>query len=217
MATPSVSPYRAVLGDAVDTLPDSLRRYFSAIPTGHVGRGSGVFTVVGTPRRWLRPLLDAIGRGGAMFGVWERDVPFDVENRPVTADGRPAIAAIRRFHFASGTRNMVDLIGVVPQGDGLRLFDLLGRGRTILVLLDARIAEDELHVTSPGAQLRFGGVRVRMPSWFHPAVTVRERRGSDGLQHLSLAIDLPLVGRVYEYAGSFEYRIEEDDATRSGS
>ena len=209
---PSPSPYQVVLGGAVDALPESLRRYFSAIPPGHVGRGSGVFSVVGTPRRWLWPVLALIGRGGAMFPVWERDVPFDVENRPVRADGHPAIAAVRTFRFASGPRDMVDLIGVVPRGGDGRppLYDLLGRGRTILVLLEARTADGGLLVMSSGARLRFGPLRIRMPDRFRPRVDVRERRGDDGRQHLSLAVDLPLLGRIYQYAGSFEYRIEED-------
>jgi hypothetical protein len=205
-----LSPYQVVLGDAVDDLAPSLRRYFSAIPPGSVGVGRGEFEVVGTPRRWLWPILAIVGRGGAMFPVWEHGVPFDVVNRPVVADGRPGITAVRTFHLRSGSRDMVDLITAVPRGGRPQLLDLLGRGRTLLVLLDAEPEDDGLHVTSPSSALRLGPLRVRMPAFFRPHVEVRERRGADGRQHLSLTIDLPLIGRIYEYAGAFDYEIVPD-------
>ncbi|MBE7163154.1 MAG: DUF4166 domain-containing protein, partial [Williamsia herbipolensis] len=68
---------------ATARLHPRLRAYFAAIPPGHVGRGDGVFAVVGTPRRWLWPFLALFARDDVMFPVWERDVPFTVENRPV--------------------------------------------------------------------------------------------------------------------------------------
>jgi hypothetical protein len=210
MAGAPLSPYQVVLGDAIDDLAPSLKRYFSAIPPGHVGVGSGVFEVVGTPRRWLWPILAVVGRGGAMFPVWERDVPFDVVNRPVLADGRPGIAAVRTFRFAAGARDMVDLITVVPRSGRPHLIDVLGRGRTLAVLLDAEPEGDGLRVDSPSSALRFGPLRLRMPASFRPHVDVRERRGADGRQHLSLTIDLPLIGRIYEYAGAFDYEIVPD-------
>ena len=107
------SPYRAVLGAAFDELHPRLRAYFDAIPAGAVGRGSGVFETVGTPRRWLWPVLAVFARSHVMFPVWEREVPFTVENRAVTApDGSPAVAATRRFALRSGAATMVDEISV---------------------------------------------------------------------------------------------------------
>ena len=41
-----------------------------------------------------------------------------------------------------------------------------------------------------------------------PRIHVHERTLANGRQHVSLALDLPLVGRAYEYAGAFDYRIE---------
>lgn len=204
------SPYREVLGDAIEALPASLREYFSAIPPGHVGRGSGVFSVVGTPRRWLWPLLSLVGRGGAVFAVWEHDVPFEVVNRPVRAGGRPAVAAVRTFRLRSGSREMVDLVGLVERDGVLRLVDLLGTGRTIVVLLEARASEEGLLLTSRGVQLRFGPIRIRLPSPIRPSLALRERAGDDGRQHVALTLDLPPLGRIYEYAGSFDYRIVDE-------
>ena len=64
------SPWEAALGDRLDELDPALRAYFSAIPDGSVGRGSGVFDQVGTPRRWLWPVLAILGRTGIVFPVW---------------------------------------------------------------------------------------------------------------------------------------------------
>jgi len=55
------SPWERALGAGVAELAAPLRAYFGAIPAGHVGRGTGVFEVAGTPRRWVVPerLLEA--------------------------------------------------------------------------------------------------------------------------------------------------------------
>ena len=90
------SPYQLTTPpDVLDRLHPRLRTYFGPVPPGHVGRGEGVFAVVGTPRRWLWPVLAWLARDGVVFPVWERDVPFTVENRPVrvgrgAATGREA-------------------------------------------------------------------------------------------------------------------------------
>ncbi|WP_394768763.1 DUF4166 domain-containing protein [Lacisediminihabitans sp.] len=104
------SPYRAVVGGALDGLHPRLRAYFGAIPVGSLGRGEGVFDVVGTPRRWLWPALWVLGRQGVLFAVWQRDVPFTVINRPIVdAAGRTAVAARgelrRRVGPAAGQRD----------------------------------------------------------------------------------------------------------------
>ena len=52
------SPYELSIGaEVLARLHPRLRTYFGPVPPGHVGRGEGVFTVVGTPRRWLWPVL----------------------------------------------------------------------------------------------------------------------------------------------------------------
>jgi hypothetical protein len=89
------SPYElSAPGHVLARLHPRLRTYFAAVPVGHVGR-EGLFAVVGTPRRWLWPVLALLARDGVVFPVWERDVPFTVENRPARVgrgarDGREA-------------------------------------------------------------------------------------------------------------------------------
>ena len=93
------SPWEAALGDALAQLHPRLRAYFSPIPIGKVGRGRGTFEVVGTPRRWLWPVLWLLGRDGVVFPVWEHDVAFTVENR---WDGG-ILRATRTFEFRNGS------------------------------------------------------------------------------------------------------------------
>jgi hypothetical protein len=78
------SPYELIVSaDVLARLHPRLRAYFGPVPVGSVGRGAGTFSVVGTPRRWLWPVLAVFARDAVMFPVWEHDVPFTVENRPV--------------------------------------------------------------------------------------------------------------------------------------
>jgi hypothetical protein len=206
---PAVSPWQAVLGDDLDALPPSLRGYFGAIPAGSTGVGSGVLDVLGTPRRWLWPLLAIVGRGGALFPVWARDVPFEVVNRPVSADGHPAVAATRTFHLPDGDRAMVDLTAAIAGPGGVELADLLGRDRTLRVGLRAAVVDDGLLLVSTTVALRVGPVRIRLPRPLTPRLRLRERVGADGRQHVALTVDLPPIGRLYEYSGSFDYaRVE---------
>jgi hypothetical protein len=192
------SPWELALGDRLDDLDPALREYFSAIPPGSVGRGSGVFDTVGTPRRWLWPVLAVLGRAGIVFPVWAHDVPFDVTNTP--ADG--AVRAERTFHFARGDRVMRDEIGVL----GGRLVDVLGHRRRLRAPLDASVIEGRLELRSRGAALRVGQVWLPLP--FAPRVHLVERRDGDR-QRVELTMTMPGIGRIYEYLGSFSYRIEE--------
>ena len=136
------SPYQLTTPpEVLDRLHPRLRAYFGPIPTGHVGRGEGVFDVVGTPRRWLWPVLAWFARDAVMFPVWERDVPFTVENRPArvgrgsaaSLEARIAVRAHRTFRFRAGSRTMVDAITAGPDG----LVDHLGRRGRISALLRA--------------------------------------------------------------------------------
>ncbi len=113
------SPWEAALGDSLAQLHPRLRSYFSPIPVGYVGRGRGTFESVGTPRRWLWPLLWVLGLDGIVFPVWEHGVAFTVENR---WDGR-ILHGRRTFAFDAGERVMVDSI----TADGGTIVDRLGR------------------------------------------------------------------------------------------
>lgn len=203
------SPYEAAMGDALDRLHPRLRPYFSAVPAGSVGRGRGTFAVVGTPRRWLWPALWVLGRQGVVFAVDRRDVPFRVENRPsTTASGAVAVTAVRTFAFADGSRRMVDEI--TARGDGLE--DHLGHRRRWSARLRARVVDGALTLVSTSTSLRLGRLNVRLPRVVAPRVTLHESFDeSVGRQRVSVVLDSPTLGRLYEYTGHFDYEVVADD------
>ncbi|QQD76520.1 DUF4166 domain-containing protein [Curtobacterium sp. YC1] len=221
------SPYELTTPpEVLARLHPRLRTYFGAVPPGHVGRGEGVFAVVGTPRRWLWPLLALFARDAVMFPVWERQVPFTVENRaarvrrgPGTGrEARPAVRAHRTFHFRSGTRTMVDAITAGPDG----LVDNLGRRGRVSALLRA-----EVDATGPDAgALRLVSTRVtfralgrdrRLPAVVSPRVTLVERFDDEAdRQRVSLVLSAPVLGTLYRYEGAFRYEIVPDAGPRRG-
>lgn len=189
-----------MLGDELDDLHPRLAAYFSAIPAGRVGFGRGVFSDVGTPRRWLYPILALLGRPGVVFPVWEHDVPFTVENR---ADGE-YLRARRVFEFHRGARVMVDAISV---DDGV-LSDQLGVSGAIRARFRAEVVDGAMHLESR----RITWYRIPIP--LAPTVRLVERfderlDGGVGRQHVTLTLDAPLLGRLYGYSGFFDYSIVE--------
>ena len=189
------SPWQQALGADFGALHPRLRGYFSAIPAGRVGRGSGTFDVVGTPRRWLWPVLRLMQRRRILFPVWERDVPFTVENRP----GDARVRAIRTFRLAAGERVMVDEIS----WDSAGLIDRLGDDGVLSAGLTASVVDGAVVLVSNWA--RWG--RLRIP--FAPTVHLTERFDEAvGRQHVAFTLDSRVFGRIYEYSGHFDYAIE---------
>jgi len=116
------SPWELALRGRLRQLDPALADYFSTIPEGSVGRGSGTFDVVGTPRRWVWPVFAILARAAIAFPVWEREVPFGVVNVP----GADAVRATLAFGFRRGERVMRHEIRMTAGG----LVDALGtRGR----------------------------------------------------------------------------------------
>lgn len=191
------SPWRLALGDAIDELDPSLAAYFGAIPEGSVGRGSGVFETVGTPRRWLYPLLAALARAAIAFPVWALDVPFEVRNEPRPA----AVRASLVLHFPRGDRVMRHEIRMTSRG----LVDALGERGRLEARLRAAPVDGRLELTSTATALRIGRTRIPIP--FAPRVRLVEERDGDR-QRVTLTLTAPLVGRIYEYGGAFTYRVE---------
>ena len=217
----SASPYElSTSPDVLARLHPRLRAYFGAVPSGHVGRGEGVFDVVGTPRRWLWPLLAWFARDSVMFPVWERDVPFTVENRPtrvrrgsgVSLEARVAVRAHRTFRFRSGSRTMVDAITAEPDG----LVDHLGRRGRVSARLRAQVDADgpdagALRLVSTRVTFRALGGEVRLPALIAPRVTLMERFDDEAdLQRVSLVLTAPVLGTLYRYEGAFRYEIAPD-------
>ncbi|HEU4849106.1 MAG TPA: DUF4166 domain-containing protein [Terrimesophilobacter sp.] len=202
--SPAQSPYEAALGDRFGLLHPRLRSYFSAIPSGSVGVGEGVFDTVGTPRGWLRPFIRLLADPDVLFPVWERDVSFTVANTPVQDAGRPAVAGERTFRLTAGGRTMRDLIVATPDG----LVDILGARRRFRALFAARVVDGGLRLESTRVAVRIRSRQVVIPGPIAPRVRLTERFSeSDDRQHVEVTVTLPLIGRVYEYAGSFRYEL----------
>jgi hypothetical protein len=200
-----------VLGAAFDELHPRLRAYFDAIPAGAVGLGAGVFDTVGTPRRWLWPALAVFARAQVLFPVWERRVPFTVENRPgTTAGGGPAVVARRVFALRGRPATMVDEIGV----EGGELVDRLGDPVRAVARFTSHVHDGGLRLRSTAVWLVVGGRRVRIPRPFAPVVALRERWDEEREEQLvSIVVRAPLIGRVYQYGGRFRYAIEQERLT----
>lgn len=192
------SPWERALGERSERLAPGLRAYFGAIPPGSVGRGSGVFDIVGTPRRWLWPVLRALSLDAILVPAWATGVPFTIENR---STARGTVRAERRFELAGGTFVMVDEVGMTRLG----LADRLGHRGLLLAHLAAEVVDGHLELTSTGTTL-FGIPLGRLS----PRLTLIERTAG-ARQHVSLTLDAPLIGRLYEYSGSFTYSVETHD------
>ena len=187
------SPYERALD--LDGLHPRLRAYFGEIPAGSVGRGSGTFDVVGSRKRWIWPVLWALGKQGVVFPAWRTDVPFTIENRP----GNGALHGRRTFHFAHGDRTMVDRISA---DDGL--VDELGTRRQYRASLIGDVVDGALRLRSTGMRTRWG---LPLPG----SVDLTERwDDASGRQHVSVVISAPILGRVYEYAGYFSYELRSE-------
>ncbi|WP_144761648.1 DUF4166 domain-containing protein [Curtobacterium sp. 9128] len=234
------SPYElSATPDVVARLHPRLRAYFGAIPPGHVGRGEGVFDVVGTPRRWLWPVLAVFARDAVMFPVWERHVPFTVENRAAHVgrgtrrEARVAVRALRTFHLRGGDRTMVDAITAEPAG----LVDHLGRRGRVSARLRVEVDADgpdvgALRLVSTHVAFRALGREFRArrlarrgpraagasllsgprPAPIAPRVTLVERFDDEAdLQRVSLVLTAPVIGTLYRYEGAFRYVIAPDE------
>lgn len=196
-----LSPYGAALGpEALAALHPRLRDYVDAIPPGHRGVGRGTYEVAGARRRWLRPALAILAREQVLFPAYQRDVPFRIRNE----EGPWGRRARREFGFLSGRRTMVDEVHLVEG----RLVDDIGVHRRFRAELDARVEGGALHLTSTRMLVRLGPLLIPLPRRWSPRLALVERFvDSEGRQRVDLVLDAPLIRTLYEYRGTFEYRI----------
>lgn len=200
----SPSPYTQALGERLDDLHPRLRDYFSPLPQGHIGVGEGTFSKVGTPRRWLWPLLRPLHNRGVIYAGWQLSVPFRITNRLVA--GRAV--SEREFLLPGQSWTMRDAVTLNPHG---RLVDELGDSGVVAASFEVIVADGVLQLTSRAVGLRWKRLRFRMPRLLSPVVQLAE--SFDDVidrQRVSVTIDVPLLGRVYEYSGDFSYRIEKE-------
>ncbi|SMY01182.1 protein of unknown function (DUF4166) [Brevibacterium aurantiacum] len=181
-----------------------LQSYFATIPAGSVGIGEGVFECFGTEHRWLRPLQTWLARRHVIVPGMHHQVPFQVENR--TAAGRQTAA--RSLDLDSGTWTMVDAVSLSESG---QVVDVLGQPALVEVSFDVAAIEGGLRLRSRAVTLRLGAVRLPVPKTIRPVIALSERFDAEAArQQVRLTADVPVLGRVYEYQGSFTYRIVEE-------
>lgn len=179
-----------------------LQRYFATIPEGSTGIGEGVFDTFGTDHRWLWPVLALLERWHVIIPGRHHRVPFRVENR--TEEGRQT--ARRFLHLNPEPWCMVD---AVSTSSGRGIVDVLGGPAVVEAHFDLKVDDGRLQMTSRRIVLRIGPARVPVPKAIRPVIRLCERFDDDsGLQHVALTVDAPILGRLYDYSGSFTYRIE---------
>ena len=232
MSSPTRSAYERALGSRTTELHAVLQGYFAVIPPGSVGIGDGVFERFGSERPWLRPLLAVAERCGVIVSGFHRDVPFRIENR--TESGSQT--ATRTLYFEDGAWSMVDAVSFVPDvrssdGDAAGrdgesesgvagsggeseggVVDVLGKPSIVGAEFDVDVIDGGLRLRSRRVVLRLGRLRVPMPRPVRPVIALSERFDEGiGRQRVDLVVDVPMLGRVYEYTGTFTYRIEAED------
>jgi hypothetical protein len=100
---------------------------------------------------------------------------------------------------------MTDRVGITAAG----LTDRLGRSGLLAATFEPSVEQGRLVLRSTGVTLRVGPLRIPFGR-LAPRVMLVERREGDR-QHVSLTLDAPIVGRIYEYAGWFRYVIEPEE------
>lgn len=196
----TTSVYQRVLGDEFEKLDPRLRAYFSLPEPGTVGRGTGVYEVAGSRKRWLRPVFSYLAARRILFPEFGRDIPFTVTNVPGPGDG---LSSGREFLFPGQTRLMEDTMHVVNG----RLHDFLGRSRGLEVRFVLHVRDGGLVMVSDASWLHLGPIRVPLPAVFSARVVLNEWWDGDA-QRVSVHLHNPLFGDLFEYVGRFAYRYE---------
>ncbi|WP_298039886.1 DUF4166 domain-containing protein [uncultured Microbacterium sp.] len=198
------SPYARALGSRLDELHPRLRSYFSPLPEGCIGVGEGVFRRVGTPRRWLWRFLKPLHDRGVVYAGWQMAVPFRITNRLVST----RLVGERDFLIPGQEWRMSDAVSLTPHG---RIVDELGEPSIVAASFDVDVDDGALMLTSHRVGVRLGRRRIRVPRALSPVIRLRESfDDASDRQRVAVTIDMPLLGRIYEYSGDFTYRIEED-------
>lgn len=201
------SPYADALGDRFAALHPALQSYFRALPPGSAGVGEGVFTRLGcanpVARLLLGPVSRLLQRHGAVYAGWAEDVRFTVRNRD--RDGR---SSERTLHLPGEDWTMRDRVRLLPHG---RVVDGLGRPGVLAAVFEVTTDHGALELRSTRVGVRLGTWRIRFPRCIAPRIRLVESADDDlGLQRVALTVDVPLLGRIHEYAGTFRYEVEEE-------
>ncbi len=96
---------------------------------------------------------------------------------------------------------------------------MLGKPPIVEAEFDVDVVNGGLRLQSRRVGLRLGRLRVVVPKAMCPVIALSERfDDSTDRQRVDLVVDAPIIGRVYEYAGTFTYRVVSggDPAPRFG-
>lgn len=141
---------------------------------------------------------------GALYAGWAEEVPFEVTNRG--QDG--AVVAERRFRVPGGDWVMRDRVR--PAGEGL-IEDLIGAPPALSAVFEVAVDRGALVLRSRSTAVRLGRLRLRVPRPVAPRIRLEERFVDElDRQQVSLTVDMPVLGRIYEYQGTFVHHIEEE-------
>lgn len=205
MADQPRSVYRALLAGDIDRLQPQLSDYVDGVARGEAGLGRGAYEVAGPSKPWLAPLFSLAAPGHALFGERGHDVGLTVVNVPHRdGRGRLCLSSTRSFDFAGVTRTMEDTM--LAGRDGL-LHDFLGRRRFLEVSLRLSVSpEGWLRMRSVGTWFWLGRIRIPVPRLLSARVDLTERWDSaSASQKVDVTLTHPVLGRVFEYRGSFVY------------
>src|SRR5690606_961078 len=99
--------------------------------------------------------------------------------------------------------------------DAGHLVDYLGTRRRYRAGFSASVERGALTMASTGMSIRVGSVWLPAPRWICPKVTLTERFDDHlAQQHGSVTTTVPGIGRVYQYAGSFDYEVRQDGGSK---
>lgn len=200
------SLYAHALGAQFSRLEPVLQRYFGPIPPGFVGRGRGTFSFVGSSRpRLLHLPLVLLARHRILFPERGRDIPFCVENRATSEGG---LRGVRRFHFATRSRIMQDVMRV---GSDRVIVERLGRRGELEVSLAASVVGGGMRLRSQSLALRLRRTRIPLPHLIRVVVSEDVDPADPDGQLVDVRLTAVMLGEVFRYTGSFHYRIEHDD------
>lgn len=104
---------------------------------------------------------------------------------------------------------MVDSITTDASG----LVDRLGTLGRLETRLRPRIVDGALHLDSVAVVLRLAGLRLALWPVLAPRVSLVERFDDEtDRQQVRVTVSAPVLGRLYEYAGSFRYSVQQGES-----
>ena len=101
---------------------------------------------------------------------------------------------------------------IVTLGPDHILRNEIGPHRTVVTTFDIDVRDGAVVLSIRRVGMRFGRVRIAAPRFLRPRIGLVERWDEERQRHhVDMTIDAPLLGRVYEYTGYFEYEIESEN------